>query len=62
MAGAYEYADVVRDGMVVDYLGAIEIVTRLKQTIEAKLDCELIYAASAIPPGTDNLDSGAIKM
>lgn len=61
VAGAYEYADVVRDGMVVDYLGAIEIVTRLKQTIEAKLDCELIYAASAIPPGTDSLDSGAIK-
>ena len=61
VAGAYEYADVVRDGMVVDYLGAIEIVTRLKNKIEANLGCELLYAASAIPPGTDALDSGAIK-
>ena len=61
VAGAYEYADVVRDGMVVDYIGAIEIVTRLKKSIEASLGCELLYAASAIPPGTDLLDSGAIK-
>ncbi|MDF0480178.1 ethanolamine utilization protein EutJ [Vagococcus sp. PNs007] len=61
VAGAYEYADVVRDGMVVDYIGAIEIVTRLKKSIEANLGCELLYAASAIPPGTDLLDSGAIK-
>ena len=26
VAGAYQYADVVRDGMVVDYIGAINIV------------------------------------
>lgn len=61
VAGAYEYADVVRDGMVVDYIGAIEIVTRLKRSLEKSLGCELLYAASAIPPGTDLLDSGAIK-
>lgn len=61
VAGAYEYADVVRDGMVVDYIGAINIVRRMKQEIEEKLDTELIYAAAAIPPGTDSLDSGAIK-
>ena len=30
VAGAYEYADVVRDGMVVDYIGAVEIVRRMK--------------------------------
>ena len=28
---------------------------------EEKLDTELIYAAAAIPPGTDALDGGAIK-
>jgi len=33
----------------------------LKEEIEEKLGTELIYAASAIPPGTDELDSGAIK-
>jgi len=61
VAGAYRYADVVRDGMVVDYIGAVRIVKQLKEEIEEKLGTELIYAASAIPPGTDELDSGAIK-
>ena len=61
VAGAYRYADVVRDGMVVDYIGAIKIVRELKQEIEEKLGAELMYAAAAIPPGTDTLDSGAVK-
>lgn len=61
VAGAYRYADVVRDGMVVDYIGAVQIVRELKEEIEEKLGTELIYAAGAIPPGTDLLDSGAVK-
>lgn len=61
VAGAYQYADVVRDGMVVDYIGAVNIVRKLKEELEEKLGTELIYAAAAIPPGTDELDSGAIK-
>lgn len=61
VAGAFRYADVVRDGMVVDYIGAIRIVRELKEELEEKLGTELNYAAAAIPPGTDGLDSGAIK-
>lgn len=61
VAGNYRYADVVRDGMVVDYIGAINIVKELKKELEEKLDTELIYAAVAIPPGTEGLDSGAVK-
>lgn len=61
VAGAYRYADVVRDGMVVDYIGAVRIVRELKEELEEKLGTELLYAAAAIPPGTDALDSGAIK-
>lgn len=61
VAGAYRYADVVRDGMVVDYIGAINIVREMKRELEEKLGAELIYAAAAIPPGTDALDSGAVK-
>lgn len=61
VAGAYRYADVVRDGMVVDYIGAVAIVRDLKNELEEKLGSELIYAAAAIPPGTDALDSGAVK-
>ncbi len=61
VAGTYRYADVVRDGMVVDYIGAVNIVRELKKELEDKLGTELLYAAAAIPPGTDELDSGAIK-
>ncbi|MDF2654160.1 MAG: ethanolamine utilization protein EutJ family protein [Bacillota bacterium] len=61
VAGAYRYADVVRDGMVVDYIGAIQIVREMKQQLEEQLGTELIYAAAAIPPGTDSLDGGAVK-
>ena len=61
VAGAYQYADVVKDGMVVDYIGAIRIVRDMKEKLEEALGTELIYAAAAIPPGTDNLDGGAVK-
>lgn len=61
VAGAYRYADVVRDGMVVDYIGAVQIVRELKEDIEEQLGVELINAAGAIPPGTDLLDGGAVK-
>lgn len=61
VAGAYQYADVVRDGMVVDYIGAIRLVRAMKERLEAAMDTELLYAAAAIPPGTDTLDGGAVK-
>ncbi|MTI80326.1 MAG: ethanolamine utilization protein EutJ [Firmicutes bacterium] len=61
VAGAYRFASVVKDGMVVDYIGAIRIVKELKQEVEQKLGTELVYAAAALPPGTFTLDSGAIK-
>ena len=61
VAGAYRFANVVKDGMVVDYIGAMRIVRELKQELEQKLGTELIYAAAALPPGTLTLDSGAIK-
>lgn len=61
VAGAYEYSDVVKDGMVVDYIGAINIVRKMKEKIEASLQTTLSYAAAAIPPGTDRLDGGAVR-
>ena len=61
VAGTYRYADVVRDGMVVDYIGAIKIVREMKEKMENVLGEELVYAAAAIPPGTDSLDGGAVR-
>ena len=33
VAGEYQYASVVKDGMVVDYLGAIRIVKEMKERL-----------------------------
>ena len=61
VAGQYQYADVVRDGMVVDYIRAVDLVREMKRKLETALGAELLYAAAAIPPGTDALDGGAVR-
>ena len=47
-----EFAQVIRDGVVVDYLGAVKIVRKLKEKLEERLGVELTEAAISIPPGT----------
>lgn len=59
VTGAMERAKVVKDGIVVDFVGAINIVRRLKGQIEARLGMELTEAATAIPPG---ILSGNVKV
>jgi ethanolamine utilization protein EutJ len=49
---AAQAADVVRDGLVVNYLAAVQIVRQLKAEAEAALGVALTQAAGAIPPGT----------
>ncbi|MBS4913037.1 MAG: ethanolamine utilization protein EutJ [Veillonella sp.] len=61
VAGAYQFANVVKDGMVVDYVGAVQLVRQMKAKLEEQLGTELIYAAAAIPPGTEGVDGGAVK-
>lgn len=51
IAGRYQFAQVVRDGLVVDFVGAVELVKRLKAQTEARLGFALTSAASAYPPG-----------
>lgn len=51
LAGAYQFAQIVRDGLVVDFVGAVELLRRLKSRVETKLGIELTSAASAYPPG-----------
>ncbi len=51
IAGAYQFAQVVRDGLVVDFVGAVELLRTLKARVEAALGVSLRSAASAYPPG-----------
>ncbi|MGD9567140.1 MAG: ethanolamine utilization protein EutJ [Sedimentibacter sp.] len=61
VAGAYRFAQVVKDGIVLDYIGAINIVKALKREIEDKIGCKLSCTAVAIPPGTTVNDTRFIK-
>ncbi|MTI81613.1 MAG: ethanolamine utilization protein EutJ [Firmicutes bacterium] len=53
VAGAMQFAQVVKDGLVVDYIGALDIVKKLKAQIETSIGRELELAAAAYPPGTE---------
>jgi len=56
---AYEKraAGVLRDGVVVDYIGAQRIVGELKASLEERIKCRLETCCIAMPPGT----TGSIK-
>jgi ethanolamine utilization protein EutJ len=51
VAGAYRFAQVVRDGLVVDFVGAVELLRRMKARVEERLGFALVSAASGYPPG-----------
>lgn len=50
IGGEYQFAQVVKDGLVVDFIGAIDRLKGMKERLERRLDCELSSAASAFPP------------
>lgn len=60
VTGEITPARVVRDGLVVDYLGAVEIVRRMKTGIESRLGVELTQASAAVPPGTVGKNASAV--
>lgn len=52
-----KFAQVLKDGLVVDYSGACRIVSELKSRLEKRLGTQLLKAAIAVPPGTSIKDS-----
>lgn len=51
VAGITAPSNVVKDGIVVDYIGAVKIVRELKKTLESRIGTGLQKGAVAIPPG-----------
>ena len=51
LAGTYQFAQVVRDGLVVDFVGAVDLLRRMKSQIEDRLGFTLNSAATGYPPG-----------
>ena len=60
IAGEYQFAQVVRDGLVVDYLGAIDLLVEMKSRVERRLGRELTHAASGFPPGVPHVEVRAM--
>ncbi len=56
VACAMEFAQVIKDGLVVDYIGATRIVKKLVAQLEERLGRQLTHAAIAVPPGTGEKD------
>lgn len=56
VACAMRFAQVVKDGLIVDYTGGLRIVRELTQELEEKLGRKLEKAAIAVPPGTSERD------
>lgn len=51
IAGEYQFAQVTRDGLVVDFVGAVDLLKLMKARVEKKLGFELTSGASGYPPG-----------
>ncbi len=58
LACEMQACQVARDGLVVDYMGAIAVARRLKEKLESRLGRTLVNTAIAVPPGTNIRDSG----
>lgn len=54
---ARRFAQVVRDGLVVDFGAARTIVEELKLELERALGVEITFTALAVPPGTSERDA-----
>ena len=53
VAVCLEWADVVRDGVVLAFFEAVQIVRAQVEAIETKLGRRFTHAATSFPPGTD---------
>lgn len=61
LAGAHEWTSAVRDGVVVDFHGAIAAVRRLKADVEDRLGRQLVHAAAGFPPGVSRAEVRAVE-
>ena len=60
IAGEYQFAQVVRDGLVVDFIGAVDLLREMKTRVEQRIGRELTHAASGYPPGVPRAEVRAV--
>lgn len=59
VTGGWRHANVVRDGIVVDWLGAVRNVQEILEELESRLGHDFTEAAVTIPPG---ISEGTVKV
>ncbi len=60
LAGRMVPAHVVRDGLVVDFIGAVDRLQEMKAEVETELDTSLTSATAGYPPGVPHPERQAI--
>lgn len=58
IAGISAPSHAIQDGVILNYYESVQLVTKLKETLEERLETQLPYAAAAIPPG---VSEGSVK-
>lgn len=56
IAGEYQFAQVAKDGLVVDFFGAVDRLKGMKSRIEQRIGRKLTHAASGFPPGVPSAE------
>ncbi len=59
LAGEWQYAEVVRDGLVVDFIGASDRLRAMKGRVEKRLGRPLTAGVSGYPPGVPLVEARA---
>lgn len=60
LAGEWQFAEVVRDGLVVDFVGAADLLRDMKERLQGRLGRELTSASSGYPPGVPQAEVRAV--
>ena len=59
LAGEWQFAQVVRDGLVVDFMGATDLLRGMKSRVERRIGRKLTRAGSGYPPGVPRAEARA---
>jgi ethanolamine utilization protein EutJ len=59
LAGEWQFAQAVRDGLVIDFIRATDLVRGMKERVERRIGRELTHAASGYPPGVHPIEARA---
>ena len=60
LIGELQFSQVVRDGLVVDFIGAVDLLRGMKIRLEDRLGRRLTHATSGFPPGVPRAEVQAV--